>query len=167
MKKVLSWFSAWLAAVMVTALSSSIVQTQLNIARIVELGVPVSWGERLQTTGQDLLGFAPLWGIIVAAGLLVALLVASGLARRWPGRSILLHVLAGFAAPLVALLVMEAMLPVTVIAAARSWTGVLLISLPGALGGWLYLALLQRQKGQIFHQAAQRKSSSQAGSWRA
>lgn len=162
--KVLRWFLSWLAAVVVTAAIGSVIQTQINIARISGLGVEVTVWERFVTTGQDLLGFAPLWGIIVAAGLLVALLVAGGLARRWPARSVSLHVLAGFAAPMVALLVMDAMLPVTVVAAARSWGGLVLMSLPGGLGGWLYVALLQRQKGQIFHQAAQRKSSSQAGS---
>lgn len=162
--KVIRWFLAWLAAVLVTAVGGSIVQTQLNIARIVELGVTVGWGERLDTTLQDLLGFAPLWAIIVAAGLLLALLVAGGLSRRWPGFFVGLHVLAGFTAPMVALLIMEAMMPVTVVAAARSWTGMVLMSLAGAVGGWLYAGLLQRQKGQSFHQAAHLKSSSQAGS---
>ncbi len=161
--KVLRWFLAWMTAVLVTASIGSVIQTQINIARITGLGVDVSLGQRLAMSGQDLLGFAPLWGIIVAAGLLVALLVASGLARRWPARSVSLHVLAGFAAPLVALLVMDAMLPVTVVAAARTWSGLLLMSLPGAVGGWLYVVLLYRQKGQIFHQAAQRNVSSQAG----
>ncbi|WP_181918728.1 hypothetical protein [Wenzhouxiangella sediminis] len=162
--KVLRWFLAWVTAVFVTASIGSVIQTQINLARITGLGVDVSVAERLVTTGQDLLGFAPLWGVIVAAGLLVALLVASGLARRWPIWSVSLHVLAGFFAPLVALLVMDAMLPVTVVAAARTWGGLMMMSLPGAFGGWLYVVLLQRQKGQTFHQAAQRNSSSQAGS---
>ncbi|MEE4303325.1 MAG: hypothetical protein V2J19_04165 [Wenzhouxiangella sp.] len=161
--KVLRWFLAWMTAVLVTASIGSVIQTQINIARITGLGVDVSLGQRLATSAQDLLGFAPLWAIIVAAGLLVALLVASGLARRWPARSLSLHIFAGFAAPMVALLVMDAMLPVMVVAAARTWSGLVLISLPGAVGGWLYVVLLYRQKGQIFHQAAQRNVSSQAG----
>ncbi len=162
--KVLRWLTAWVAAVLVTALAGSVIQTQFNIARITGLGVDVDVGERLATTWQDLLGFAPLWAMIVAAGLLVALPVADGLARRWPALSIPLHALAGFAAPVVALLAMEVMLPGTVIAAARTWTGLVLLSLPGALGGWLYLVVLQRQNGQNFHQTAQRRPSSQAGS---
>lgn len=163
--KTLRWLLAWLSAVLVTAATGSVVQTQLNIARIVDLGAEVGFGERLETTLQDLAGFAPVWAIIVAAGLLVALLVADGLGRKWPVHAWWLHILAGFAAPFVALLVMEGMLPVTVVAAARSWFGVVVMSLPGAIGGWLYYRLFsQRQKGQNFHQAAQRKSSSQAGS---
>jgi len=44
---------------------------------------------------------------------------------------------------------MNAMLPVTVIGAARSSLGMLSLSLAGALGGWLYgLIWAQRQKGQ-------------------
>lgn len=158
------WLAAWTVAVVVTAVIGSVVQTQLNIARIVELGAEVGIGQRLETTLQDLLGFAPLWAIIVAAGLLVALLTAGGLSRLWPSWSLPLHLLAGLTAPLVALLLMEAMMPVTVVAAARTWTGLVLMSLPGVIGGWLYLVVLQRQKGQTFHQAAQRNSSSQAGS---
>lgn len=162
--KTLRWLLAWLLAVLVTAAAGSIVQTQLNIARIVELGATVGFGERLNTTLKDLVGFAPVWAIIVAAGLLVALLVAGWLGRKWPPHAPWLHALAGFTAPLVALLVMEAMLPVTAVAAARSWNGVFLMSLPGAFGGWLYFRIFtQRQKGQNFHQAAQRNSSSQAG----
>ncbi len=163
--KALGWFLAWLAAVLVTAIGGSVVQTQINIARVVELGVPVGLGERLETTLQDLAGFAPLWAIIVAAGLLVALLVASALVHRWRRFPVGLHVLAGFAAPLAAVLIMDAMLPITAIAAARTGTGAVLISLPGGVGGWLYARLLsQRQKGQTFHQAAQRSPSSQSGS---
>lgn len=163
--KALQWFVAWLAAVAVTATLGSVIQTQINISRLAELGAPVDFGERLATTFQDLVGFAPLWAIIVAAGLLVALPVAGALARRWRRWPVFVHMLAGFAAPFAALLIMEVMLPVTVVAAARTWLGAVLISAPGAVGGWLYVALLrQRQKGQTFHQAAQRKSSSQAGS---
>jgi len=162
--KALRWLTAWLAAVLVTAALGSIVQTQINIARIAELGVPVGVSERLETTLQDLVGFAPLWAIIVAAGLLVALPIAGGLARRWPSLSTGLHVMAGITAPLVALLVMDGMLPVTPVAAARSVSGLILLSLPGALGGWLYVYLfVQRQKGHSFHQAAHRSSSSQEG----
>jgi len=163
--KTFRWLLAWLIAVLLTAAVGSVIQTQLNIARIAKLGTPVDLTERLETTLQDLAGFAPAWAIIVAAGLLVALLVAGGLGRKWPRHARWLHALAGFAAPLVALMVMEAILPITVVAAARSWTGVFLMSVPGALGGWLYFRVFtQRQKGQNFHQAAQRKRSSQAGS---
>jgi len=160
---VLRWFAAWLGAVVLTAAAGSVIQTQLNLARLVELGAPVSLGRRLETTLADLIGFAPVWAIIVAAGMLVAFLVTGALARRWPVGAVGLHVLAGFTAPLAALLIMEAMMPVTVVAAARGWMGMVLISVPGALGGWLYWSLLHRQKGQTFHQAAQRSSSSQEG----
>jgi|GEM_PF-288359 len=163
--KTFRWLLAWLTAVIVTAVAGSIVQTQINIARIVELGESVSLDERLVTTLQDLAGFAPVWAIIVAAGLLVALPVAGALGRKWPSLAIWLQMLAGFMALVVALLIMDLMLPVTAVAAARSWCGVLLLSVPGVFGGWIYFALyLQRQKGQNFHQAAQRSSDSQAGS---
>lgn len=161
----LRWFAAWLLAVVVTGAGGSVVQTQFNLARIVEMGQPVSLRERFSTTLADLAGFAPLWSIIIAAALLIAFPVAAGLSRLWPAGRVALHVLAGFCAVLVALLVMSAMLPVTAIAAARTVGGLFAMSVPGALGGAVYVRLwTQRQKGQSFHQAAQRNSSSQAGS---
>jgi len=161
----LRWFVAWLAAVIVTAAVGSIIQTQLNLARITELGQTVSLGTRLITTLADLAGFAPIWAIIVAAALVVAFPVAAGLSWLWPSGRAVLHLLAGFFAVVVALLLMDAMLPVTAIAAARTAAGMVGMALPGVAGAAVYVALWpQRQKGQSFHQAAQRKRSSQAGS---
>lgn len=155
--KALKWFLSWFAAVLITAGLGSVVQTQFNLYRLQALGVPIGWMTRLETTASDLLGFAPVWAIIVALGLLIALFSASFLASQWPAGSRFLHVLAGFAAPLAALLIMEVMLPVTPVAAARNWAGVVAISLPGALGGWVYARLwCQRQKGHNLYQAAQR-----------
>lgn len=161
----LRWLAAWFVAVVVTGAGGSAVQTQFNLARIVEMGQPVTLGQRLSTTFADFAGFAPLWSVIVAAALLIAFPVAAGLSRLWPAGRAALHVLAGFCAVLVALLVMSAMLPVTAIAAARTLGGVLAMAVPGAFGGAVYAWLWpQRQKGQTFHQAAHRNSSSQAGS---
>lgn len=165
MKKALNWVGAWLAAVVVTAGLGSGVQTQLNLQRLAALGADISAWTRIETTFADLLGFAPIWAIITGLGLLIALPLAGLVARLLSARSSLWHVLAGCLAPMTALLVMDALLPVTAIAAARTWPGLLAMSLPGALGGWLYFRLwVQRQKGQILYQAAQRNRSSQAGS---
>lgn len=137
----LRWLAAWLLAVVVTGAGGSVVQTQFNLARIVEMGQPVSLHERLSTTFADLVGFAPLWSIIVAAALVIAFPVAAGLSRLWPAGRAALHVLAGFCAVLVALMVMSAMLPVTAVAAARTVGGLFAMAVPGALGGVLYVWL--------------------------
>lgn len=143
----------WSAAVVTTAVSGSLVQSQINLAAISGLGQSIPAGERVSLSLFDLGSFAPVWGAIVAFSFLFALPVSGWLARRWPDARRWLFPLAGFVAVLASLIVMDAMLPVTVVAAARSLSGVLLMALCGALGGWVYLQVTaqpsQRQNGRI------------------
>ena len=129
---------AWFAAVVVTAITGSMIQTQFNLAMIQQLGAPVPVGIRLETTLQDLAGFAPTYALLVAAGFLVALPVSGLLTRLWPLGRVALHALAGGVAIAVALLVMNALLPATVIGAARFPAGIAALSLAGVLGGFLF-----------------------------
>jgi hypothetical protein len=135
---------AFVGAVLVTALGGSIVQTQLNLAALAALGVDISAAVRVRTTIDDLLGFAPAWAAIVAAGFLVALPLCAWLTRRGPAWRDALFSLAAALAVLTALLSMRLALGLTAIAAARSLLGLLLLAAAGALGGWAY-ARLTRQ----------------------
>ncbi len=129
---------AWLAAVAVTAAAGSVIQTQFNLATIRELGAPIPWNLRLDTTLHDLVHFAPTYALLVSAAFLIALAVSGLLARRWPAARTVLHTIAGGAGIATALLVMNSMLPATVIGATRFGTGILALALAGALGGLLY-----------------------------
>lgn len=132
---------AWLAATIVTAATGSIVQTQFNLAAIAALGAPAPLPLRLQATLHDLVGFAPAFAGITAAGFLAAFLVAGLLLRFWPGRRVALYTLAGAAAITTAILLMNAMLPVTGIAATRTLPGIIALAAAGALGGYAFAAL--------------------------
>jgi hypothetical protein len=146
---VLRWLMAFLVAVLVAAAAGSIVQTQFNLASIAALGPSIPVGVRLEVTAFDLLSFAPTYAIVAAFALLIALLIAAWPASVFPGLGLFWYALAGFLAIYTALVCMNAMLPVTVIGAARSSAGMVCLSLAGALGGWLYgLIWAQRQKGQ-------------------
>lgn len=155
MKAALRWVLALVAGVVTAAVAGSVIQTQLNLARLAALDTPISLATRLDTTLFDLVHFAPIYAIIVAMAFLVALLVASGLARAIGRGWQTLHLAGGFAAIATALGVMSLMLPVTAIAAARSTTGFILLCVGGALGGWVYALVLRqlakrhsRQNGQ-------------------
>ncbi|MFU8896105.1 MAG: hypothetical protein ACNA8J_06935 [Gammaproteobacteria bacterium] len=137
---------SWLAATLVTAVAGSIIQTQFNLAAITALGVPVPPALRLQTTLQDLVGFAPMLAAIAGAGLLVALPVAAWLARHLQRRT-LLYALAGATAIATAILLMNALLPITAIGATRSLAGFLALAACGALGGWTFSRLAPRHPG--------------------
>lgn len=141
---VLRWLLAWAGAVIVTAGLGSVIQTQFNLARIAALEGPVAMSLRLQLTLHDLGSFAPNYMIIIALALLIALVAAGLLARQLPRFRVWLFPLAGFVAVAVALGLMSAMLPVTVIGAARSSLGFIALCLPGAIGGWFYVQIIGR-----------------------
>lgn len=132
--------AAYLIAVLVAAALGSIVQTQFNMAAIAGLGVEVPATTRLAVTLEDLGRFAPLYAAIVAVALLVGFAVAGLLARRASGWRRPLFILAGGLAIAAALALMNAVLPVTAIAASRFASGYLALALAGAAGGWAYLA---------------------------
>jgi hypothetical protein len=139
---VVRWLLAWLAAVAVVTLLGSVVQTQFNLARITGLEVAVPWSLRIETTWFDLVHFAPIWAAIMALAMIIAMPVAGLLARRWQAFRTMLYPLAGFVSVIAALLVMDAMLPVTPVGAARTWLGLISMAVPGALAGWTYHGLL-------------------------
>jgi hypothetical protein len=133
---------AGVAAVLVTAASGSLVQSQHTVAALRGLGVPVSLGEQLRLSLQDLAGFAPTFAVIVAGGFLIAFVVAA-LLRRWAhpfprGR---LYALAAAVAVLTALLLMRQLLGLAPIPAMLSplWLAALVAC--GALGGAVYARL--------------------------
>lgn len=139
----------WLLAVLTAAVAGSLVQSWLSTAAIAGIHEPMAISDRLGVVGHDLVHFAPTWGAVMALGLLLAFPVAAWIARYLPRARTLLFPLSGLVAVLAALLVMDAMLPVTLVAAARDPGGQLLLGLGGALAGWVYLGVAgQRQNGQ-------------------
>jgi hypothetical protein len=135
MKRVLTGF---VLAVLATAATSSLVQTLRIHAALGAMGAEIPFGLRLQAVGSDLWGFGPVYALIVAAGFLIAFAVA-GLIRRFArGLGPSLHVAAGAAAILTALLSMEALLGMSVVAGARGGLGLALFAAAGALGGAVF-----------------------------
>ncbi|MVW74452.1 hypothetical protein [Pseudomonas xionganensis] len=133
---------AFVFAVLLAAALGSIVQTQYNLAMLQALGAPLSAEVRLRATGLDLLGFAPLFAVLVAAGFLCALPSAAWLSRRllplrWP-----LFALAGALAIWLAMSLANALLPMpTLIGANRSLIGTLGLMACGSLGALLFARL--------------------------
>lgn len=133
---------AWLAAVLLVTLLGCVMQTQFNLSALSALGADISWATRLQTTGQDVLGFSPSFGPLVAIGLLIAFPVTRAL-RIWaPGPAMAWYGLAGGVAVLTILLALNAAFGITPVAAARSLAGLLSLALCGAVGGTLFARLL-------------------------
>lgn len=133
---------AWLLA----AAWGSVVQTQWNLQALAAVGVDISAATRAITTGQDLLGFAPVYGGILAAGWLLALPLATVLARWWPQwRNTLLAAAAGVGM-VAAVRAVDAVAPMPVfIDATRHLAGLFAMACGAALAGLLYGRLTPAQ----------------------
>ena len=137
-RHLLALVAAWLLA----STWGSVVQTQFNLQALVALGVPVPPGPRALTTLQDLVGFAPVYAGILAAGWLPALSLATWLARRWPTVRTALFTVAAGVGMMAAVRAVDAVAPMPVfIDATRDWPGLLSMAAGAALGGWLYARL--------------------------
>ena len=123
----------------------SVVQTHWNLQALVDVGVSIPASTWWTVIGQDLMGFAPVYGGILAAGWLIALPVASGLARWWPaGRIILLAAAAGVGM-VAAVRAVDAVAPMPVfIDATRDWPGLLAMAAGAVLAGGWYAWLSRR-----------------------
>lgn len=139
--RVLKWMGCFIAAVAVTTLLGTLWQTQFNLAQLQGLGVAMPLGVRLEATLQDLAGFTPSFGPLVAAAFLVAFAATAGLLHWLPGREALLYPLAGAVAVAALLLIMEAVFGLTAVAAARTAGGFASLVLAGAAGGLAFTAL--------------------------
>lgn len=133
---------AFIAAALLTYVLAAAVATQFVLARLGALNVSVALSDRLRTTVHDVAGMADSYGLIVAAGLLVAFSVAAALVRFAPARRTLLYSLAGGAGVVGALLIMRAVFEVMPLAGARSLAGMTAQGLTGMAGGWVFANLL-------------------------
>jgi hypothetical protein len=135
-----------LLALILASAWGSVVQTQWNLQALVGLGVDITAAERGRATWQDLLGFAPVYAGILAAGWLLALPVATIMARRWPAwRSPLLAAAAGVGM-VAAVRAIDAVAPMPVfIDATRHWPGLLAMAVGAVMAGLLYALLTARR----------------------
>lgn len=132
---------AWLLA----TVWGSVVQTQWNMQALAGLGVEIPLAERIRMTGLDLIGFAPLYAGILAAGWLPALAVAALLARRWPAWRTPLLALAAAVGMVAAVRAVDAVAPMPVfIDATRHLPGLLVMASGAAVAGLLYARLMAR-----------------------
>lgn len=130
--------AAWLLAVLTATILGSIVQTQFNMAAIVNLDVAIPVGTWVWTTVQDIFNFGLLYGALVAIALAVGFAVAALLTRYAALSREPMFVLAGAVAVLVLLAALNAALPMTPIAATRNIFALALMALAGAPAGWVY-----------------------------
>ncbi|MDO6565669.1 hypothetical protein Q4561_01230 [Alteromonas sp. 1_MG-2023] len=135
-----SFLPAWLA----TFLVASGLHTFQVLKALSNLGVAILPSEWLSTALKDVVGLLPTYGIIIAVALLLAFGVVT-IIRKYAikhditkPRFITLTSVAGASSIAVALLAMQPILNVTLIAGARGYDGFLLQCFSGLFGGFIY-----------------------------
>ncbi|WP_294641323.1 hypothetical protein [uncultured Aureimonas sp.] len=133
---------AFLLAVLATAVAASIVQTQINLGRLVELGAAVPTGLRALTTAQDMARFGPVMAAITAAAFLPAFPVAGLVSQTLPQARMPIFALAGAVSLWTAFEVMGVFTPMpTLVAAVRTPEGLMAMTATGLVGGTLFAGL--------------------------
>ncbi len=130
----------FLAAVILTVVWGSIVQTQYNLAALTGIGTDIGAGTNLRATLTDIFsGFSLTYaGYIVLPSLLVAFFVAWLVVRR-TGAPLLWFGLAGGLAILAGIPLVNWLSPLALlIGASRDFSSVVLMALGGVAGGLLF-----------------------------
>lgn len=141
--KSMTWYiAALLAAAVVTGAFASIVQTQIVLGQLIDLGAPVTASIRAGTSLEDLARFGPVMAGIAVAAMLPAVLVGHLVLRAWPlaWRRAVFAVAAVGGLWLVFWL-MRSVIPMPAIPGTRGHLGHALMSLTGVAGGLLYASL--------------------------
>src|SRR5690554_5860363 len=68
---------AFIGAVIVTTVLGAVFHTQFILARLVDMGIDIPFAERWSTTLHDIGGMAPLFGVVIALGFLVAFIAGA------------------------------------------------------------------------------------------
>jgi len=128
----------FLVAVIFTFVLASLFHSQFVMAELINIGVEISFNDRLSMSIDDLLGLLPTYGVVVAVSFLIAFIVAGLLIKRFKFNPYILYSLAGGMGIAVALLAMYPILEITLLAGARSTFGFICQSLAGVMGGWIF-----------------------------
>lgn len=140
----------FILAGLTTEILAAIFHTQFVLNSLIAIGAEVSFGTRIGTTAQDILGLAPTYGLFIFAGLGIGFVVAALVIRRAPRLLFLGYISAGAVAMLCVVILMHEVLEISALAGARSVSGLLFQGVAGAVGGYVF-ALLTSKFQRAWH----------------
>ena len=138
-----SFLVSWL----LTFTLASLFHSQYVVNQLVNVGVVVGFSDRASLTFDDWLGLLPTYGAIIAIALAIAFLVTWLIAKKVKKQCAQLFVIAGIVAFASALIAIESIMNITIIAGARGW-GFYAQLLAGAVGGFAFSQLFKATKNQ-------------------
>lgn len=125
-------------AVLGAYLLGSVIATQVILARLQAMAIPVTLSDRLHASWHDILGLATSYLPLMLLAFIVAMPVAVFLGNRLPKARVLLYGLAGATAVVAIHLIVKAVLGLNGLAAVRDLHGLLLQGVAGWFGGYLF-----------------------------
>jgi len=142
------FLAAFVVATLLMTIAGTIAQTQFVLAALAEVGAAANFADRLSMTGADLIGFAPLYGAIIAAGFLIAFGLAA-LATRFAKlpRLPVFAIAGGFCIWLILTLMREVFFGIPLIAGARTTSGELVQIACGVFAGIVFGLLSRERRG--------------------
>ena len=129
-------------AVIATYLVGTLTYGQLNLAPLVEMGMPVDAGVRWQTAVHDVTSMYDLYLPLVTIALLLGFLGAGPVLRFVPQLRTLGYVSGGFVAILVLDFALSAAFTTHPLAVTRTFVGLMSQCLAGAVGGYVFVRLV-------------------------
>lgn len=145
LKKIATTLVSWLAASLLSFALASSAHSAKVLNELLALGINISWPQRVQFILADLAGLATSYLPIIALALAIGFAVAWQIIKRLQKWHLALFAAAGFCALLTALLAMQPILEITLVAGARGSIGLLLQCAAGASGGVLFALLKGRE----------------------
>lgn len=134
----------FLLAGLTAEILGAIFHTQFVLSALIAVGAEVSFGTRVCTTAQDILGLAPVYGMLIFAGLGIGFVVAALVIRRVPRLRFLGYILAGGVSMLCVVILLHTVLEISALAGARTVGGLLFQGVAGGGGGYVFALLTSK-----------------------
>lgn len=135
---------AFVITVAVTSALAVAASSQFVMAGLRGLGAEIGAAEMLRVMAHDVAGMAPLYGMFIAAALLLGFLLTGFLWPRVRLSRTLSYAIGGAAAIAAMQLIMSAVLGVNMVAGARTAAGFAVQCAVGAAAGLVFAALSRR-----------------------
>ena len=145
---ILRIIASFIAATVIGAILVTAAQTQVNLQSLIAIGAEISFGVRLDATLRDLSAVGPIMGGVLGLGFLIAFATTGMIVRHAASLRLLGYPLAGAAAVIVALYAIQWLFAwrldsiITPFAATRSFAGLAVMALGGAIAGLAYAQML-------------------------
>lgn len=147
--KILKITGAFVLATAAAEVIAATLHASFVLAALQDIGVVFNESDLFAMILHDIPKLVPTYGILIGIGFLIAFPVATLIIKRFPGARTLGYTLAGAAAIIFMILLMNSIFDMTPLAVARTSWGILCQGLAGAVGGYLFALTLPVRKARL------------------